>query len=493
MTYRTWKREIPALQAPFVDEKTHLIAGLGMEVSNRDCSDAMSSTDVNTGRRKRGRYLGILALVVAAGFLLILLFGGQEKRSIQLKDNTTLKLRAVTYGTHHDPQITPIWLLKLDEALPRRLQGLLAPYRMNHLNNVEEPELGLWFTAESGSPAKYHPVPKGLWFKFDIDSGCPSLGMGGGESRRNGFEISGQNYRSFPRRSPRLKIRAYQSDEYLGEFEINQPAKGPFPTWTARPLPQSITNGDVEFHLRGFASSWSGNGVEIGPYFRPDVFAYRNGVIAEDWHLQEVLFKDPTGNITRCGLREDEPVWRLSTSWVRKPTASFGTNEMMAFENVPIPQPGQIIELARSATLSGAQFQSIFLCGPGEYIWTNNAMTRAAAPLPQLYLTPSGDTLSGMVRLQRSGLVACLHAFPQLGTLYVRCRDDQDRWSRDGYQGGDNLKPVELQLEPDARTVHLEIIPQLPFLAEFDFATPQFPEPLPAGFAEDMKRRAYKK
>lgn len=100
-----------------------------MEVSNRDCSDDMSSTDVNTGRRKRGRYLGILALLVAAGYLLILLFVGQEKRSIQLKDGTTLNLRAVAYGKHHDPQITPSWLLKLDEALPRRLQGKLAPHR----------------------------------------------------------------------------------------------------------------------------------------------------------------------------------------------------------------------------------------------------------------------------------------------------------------------------------------------------------------------------
>src|SRR4029077_16716963 len=56
----------------------------------------------------------------------------------------------------------------------------------------------------------------------------------------------------FPRRGKEVHLRLLANEKTVAEFKISNPAPGPHPTWTPRPLPASVTANGLEVTLDRF-------------------------------------------------------------------------------------------------------------------------------------------------------------------------------------------------------------------------------------------------
>jgi hypothetical protein len=168
----------------------------------------------------------------------------------------------------------------------------------------------------------------------------------------------------FPRRSPELRIRIYDSPwsqgKFLHEFRIRNPGLVPLdetPPLVTLPFPQPQSAGDLEATLTsltvGPSDEWQPTATNVYRRARLEFTCRQAGQPTTNWvayHVREA--SDATGNTTdgnhwnhgwsedrtfvsfaRWPLPESEP-WKLKVEFCQR--AGFPTNELWEARNIPI-------------------------------------------------------------------------------------------------------------------------------------------------------------
>ena len=272
---------------------------------------------------------------------------------IVLDNGDKLTLEGVTYGKHHAPPGK-----KTTTAAARaRTRGIA----FDTANNA----LVVWIRQE-------HPANR--WPQYQLylydKAGTACVGSAGTRSNYGGGtnEIVGVQFDSFPRRHGSFILRVQEwvpnAGQVLNEkhFVVSNPARAPFPKWTAEPLPIAKTDDDLSVTLTKLVSGADANfnrdrdnpddainkGVEA-------VFhVQQNGTNAVNWQPVSIATSDSTGNHQNAGcgghwdgdeeiadyqfgLWPDEPAWKLRVEFSQ--SSGFSDSELWTVKNIPV-QPG---------------------------------------------------------------------------------------------------------------------------------------------------------
>ena len=199
-----------------------------------------------------------------------------------------------------------------------------------------------------------------------------SLNLTGNQS---GDDVLAIQFDSFPHREGKLVLRAQENVSGSTEmadnaFLLNNPAAGKtFPTWTAEPLPDKQTDGDLAMTLTKLISG------ATTPYRRnqddPDdamnkgvQVAYRverNGKPVMNWQPVSVETADATGNqiftgygpngnqarwngdeatfTYQFGLWPDEPAWKVRLQMTQN--TDFSSDDEWTAQNIPVAPGSQ--------------------------------------------------------------------------------------------------------------------------------------------------------
>ena len=145
------------------------------------------------------------------------------------------------------------------------------------------------------------------------EHGCTTPIGGWGSSRGpGGFLINSYALECFPRRAPSFNLRFKSrpggaTSNVLAELRVPNPARGPFPVWKPKPLPQSRKNGELTVVLKGMQMGGSGDQA----WLAPEIEQMKNGRPADDWSSALLGIHDATGNTHPSRLCTHEPAWKL--------------------------------------------------------------------------------------------------------------------------------------------------------------------------------------
>lgn len=182
---------------------------------------------------------------------------------------------------------------------------------------------------------------------------------------------------AFPRRGRELTLRFFYAERdgtwaEAAAMTVPNPVSGPFEDWKANAWPAAQTNGNLvvslmEFEAGGaqrrFRSGLSGFWKRL-PGTHCAFAVQQTGRTLAPWTVRSLQFSDATGNRWKpdnfvCWA-EDEAEPRLHTSmpgalWANEPawdvrvelsrTNDFAPEELLTLKNIPVPPPGEVIEL----------------------------------------------------------------------------------------------------------------------------------------------------
>lgn len=310
----------------------------------------------------------LLAGIACAGFVLWRSVNaplGFAAQQVTLTNGTVLRLVSVQHGkTHLDPFSPPWkqWMSRLPEPWTRKLKlNLPANLNTSGSNSV----LSVWLTS---SKAAANPNQQSFGVLIGDDSGN-FAGSSSGFGFSNGKtpvvpHYEGHRMSVFPRRSPELRIRIYDSPwsrgNFLHEFRIRNPGVVPLdetPPLVAGPLPQPQSAGDLEATLTSLtvepSDGWQPTDTNVYRRARLEFTCRQAGQPTTNWvayHVREAT--DATGNSTdgnnwnhgwsedrtfvsfaRWPLPESEP-WKMKVEFCQR--AGFPTNELWEARNIPI-------------------------------------------------------------------------------------------------------------------------------------------------------------
>jgi|GEM_PF-72295 len=202
----------------------------------------------------------LLAGIACVAFVLWQTFNtplGFAAQQVTLTNGTVLRLVSVQYGkTHVDPFNPPWkqWMSRLPEPWTRKLK-LNLPANLN--TSGSNAVLSVWLTS-SKAPANANQQSFGVLVGDDAGNFAgSSSGFGSATGKAPGIaHYEGHRMSVFPRRSPELRIRIYDSPwgqgKFLHEFRIRNPGLVPRDeTLRLRPCPIHRGTGGRAIHDRG--------------------------------------------------------------------------------------------------------------------------------------------------------------------------------------------------------------------------------------------------
>jgi hypothetical protein len=166
---------------------------------------------------------------------------------------------------------------------------------------------------------------------------------------------------AFPRRGDPLRLRVEYREigspwVTAASFTLRNPARGPFPRWTATPLPATVRQGDLAFTLTDLTTDLDASdlpkAVREGDWTRAGFRATRGGKPAPEWQPVDVMLSDATGNAwmppdrfldrraaeTRLlfggRLCPAEPAWKLRVRFARR--SGFAPEELWTVRYAPV-------------------------------------------------------------------------------------------------------------------------------------------------------------
>ncbi len=418
----------------------------------------------------------VLVLVAGVATVLFQVRNRVPNRLIRLRDGSVLTLRTTTFGRVHAPELRHPLLLRMDTWTPAFLRRFLGSGTMGGTFQFGSGDcLVLWLALEKGEPPTY----QGAWpkLRLELDDGHGTVYRGVQQATcagPQGMTLHGVIFECFPRRHPVLTLHISDEAGPLGEMTVDNPVHGPFPSWTPRPLPQSVTNGEIVFRLETMEWKGGGAGIDRKDVFVPRLVALRGGEPAPEWEISVRHFEDATGNASSTGLSESEPAWKLFTTWFESPESSQAEGRSLHLRKIPVPALGQRLSLTESGAPGGVGLTLAAIAGPGTYNWSNNVYVGSTA------VNPGGDSSSsssdGIVS-QESHTRSQLHLLfsvtnlPVGDRVIVRGQDDRGRRFTSVTLGSlRELRTLNLPVPAGAQFLDLELIPQSSRTADFIFA-----------------------
>jgi hypothetical protein len=292
--------------------------------------------------------VGILVVGIAVGAIVWL----SRPQVITLKDGTKMTLVKVSYGKHH---VAP----KIKSSARAQSGGGLI--------DTTNDTLVVWVLSEKkGNRAG----PNDQLMVYDpANTACVSAWARDYTQIKNGSTLEGFRLDAYPKRDRKIVLRiatynnnglGYQLSK--GQFVISNPTRGPFPKWTAEPLPDTQSDGDLNVTLTRLICGVEGfqRGSKNDPMNKAVLAAFRteqNGVVMTNWQPYRIAMSDATGNqiqnnswsnrrknneavmVYQWGLWPDEPAWKLKVEMTR--TSGFKDDEEWTVKDLPVKTGSQ--------------------------------------------------------------------------------------------------------------------------------------------------------
>ncbi len=320
--------------------------------------------------------------IILSSLVAILVLGGaagsywwiSRPQVIKFSDDTTLTLLGADYGKRHavpggklpkapatTPSTTTVQGARLVQTVRRTGNGSF---------NTPNDSLVVWVRAKyEYVQNQYHGFQ---FYVYDsADTACAqnyTSRVVSGNQR--GDDVLAIQFDSFPRREGKLVVRAQEN--YSGGNEMadnkftipNPAAKKTFAKWTAEPMPNKQTDGELAMTLTklvagadlGYARNQDNPDDAMNKGVKVAFTLARNGQPVSNWSPVSAETTDATGNRTtinygtggnqvrwqgdegaftyQYGLWPDEPAWKVRIEMTQN--SDFSSDEQWTAENIPV-------------------------------------------------------------------------------------------------------------------------------------------------------------
>ena len=443
--------------------------------------------------------LCIVFVFIALMALVFLLMPAPTKALRQqrtLPDGSILTLEKVTYGKQqHTFDFDTDWWTRFRRNLPRVFRQLAPRGGSSMTTSTGTNGIVFWMSRFNPGTGTYLNITAGTNELRVVDEhGCwQQLGGYSSSSNMRGMIINAFGIDQFPRRQNTFKLvlrdrNAKEATNNLAEFEVPNPGPVSHSVWTPDGLPQSRTNGGLEFVLTG----WTHNNYNERSYSYPQYEVRSNGLPRKDWTASATIYHDATGNHNYQSLCTNESAWRLEADFRRTPEAVFAPEEIWSVSNLPVLRSNEMVLTNLAGGVLGVDVKLFALAGPGSYTLTNGVLAPPGTTLNVSFNRSSSggggnDKWSykssggyGSPKVDQFDIKQVKH-FLMIDeemhdanlSLLVRGKDDQGRAVEVGQTGyHDRRAIITLKLAPDAQRMDLEFIMNRARKIEFIAAPP---------------------
>jgi hypothetical protein len=305
--------------------------------------------------RRTPRPLISLALAATAAILFgtcwALWTGPAPVGVVRLPDGSVVRLEAVTFGARHQLVLARDWQRVLAPLLPPSLQARYGGPSVEY-QGAPPGAAVFWFTAVGQPPFTYL---RGAVVYDDRGEAVPAerAGHAGGSFWPGGEYVDPWVMPVFPRRGSWLHLRVNGPDGVTpwGEFQVRNPAHGPYPIWRAGSLPQTRREGPLAFSLTRLTTGPIPNGRGIGTQVA--VRVTEHGRAAQRWEPVGITLSDATGNLLVAPswgptfvngsaqlqfpeiLPLSEAAWKVRAEFV--PARDFSADDLLTVPGLAIP------------------------------------------------------------------------------------------------------------------------------------------------------------
>ena len=213
-----------------------------------------------------------------------------------------MTLRQVTFGTEHHYRGKGPWE-RLLSLVPRQVVEKLGARR--NVMTMRRPGVTFWLERRGNGPGSDPQLVLCDGHGFGVSGGCTMMQLG-----QPGNSVEGWAYEFWPRRERTFTLRIYERGlqypdaDLIGEFTVRNPAPDNYPEWTAPPLPQTASDGDLAVTLFDLTAGVGRGSNMWRPAPNPTVSqtragfrVTRNGLPTSEWGVAGVEASDATGNV----------------------------------------------------------------------------------------------------------------------------------------------------------------------------------------------------
>lgn len=327
----------------------------------------------------------LAALVMAGAFYALTQRDEMFLAQAELPDGSILRLRAVTYGRHHElplPPRTVIWPIPgtIEQSFERQTPGEVTMlWFSRHDAATREPLDFEWWLGCStvdpmGTTIKDRLVSRDacsadMFGSRRTDSGSSDRPLRPMASPYDhlvcssvipNFRCSGSSFR----------VRVHHATEdVVAEFDV--PWLGPtsFETWKPETLPATRSTDDLAVTLESITARHADQLGELSAELSVDtkLTITRDGQPA-DCSIESVLICDALGNYassSNCYLAAHEIAWKVEAVLYPAPDATIYPDEACVVDRIQLPPAETYEELNRKQTVNGATIHLLHVAGPG--------------------------------------------------------------------------------------------------------------------------------
>lgn len=393
-------------------------------------------------RANRISVLVLIVLLVAAG-ITWLTVQRPKPQTLLLADGSQLTLLQVTHGTNHVCVYGPWWQDLLD-SLRARI-GVKAPRRRATITSAETNSVMVWLRHDPPAPGLAWPPPYFLSVadENNLESKLrqtPNVRVNLRAAFGRPSMITGWELPEHPRRAKEFRIRLYQrgvdgTPARIAELTVPNPASGKFPIWQADPLPATRRTDKLEITLSKLETgltaeeagiAWASEG---GRSLSRAIFTVKeDGVPTGRWGVSRLRVSNAAGEVRQCrafdsawqdeqriitfegGLWLEESAWKLEIAFVRN--AAYPPEEHWVIKGVPVPRPGELIELHVVTNLFNVELEFVGVRGANAKLFDNHIATQPHAKIHVRSPHPMDDLRVALVEVKDDlGSSAILNGF----------------------------------------------------------------------------------
>ena len=354
----------------------------------------------------------LIGTVLLIGLALTWRLGQQrETRTLRLPDGSQLTLLKVTYGTNH-VCVYGSWWQNLRDSLLVRFKGATIPSRSASFTSTDTNSVMLWLRQDQTLPWQAWPPIYYLAVADENDlesklkqsanvsinlraanaARSPPPGVTPGTGSGLPSLITGWELPQHPRRAKEFKIRLYRGESNgnvvrVGELTVRNPSSGKFPTWPAETLPAKRQMNNLEITLTKLETGLTGKEVGRAPagegaksFSRATFTVKENGAPTEKWSVCGIRLSNAAGEVRPAGtyvsrweraehivnfeggLWLEESAWKLEMAFAR--TGAFPPEERWLIKGVPVPRPGELIEMRVVTNRFNVELEFLGVSGP---------------------------------------------------------------------------------------------------------------------------------